>query len=140
MSWIIYAIIAISLMGTSDLFRKLASNGLKDASYANFVFQIGTFLFAIGAFFLTSRKFVYEPKSMAFALIGGVLISAFTLVSFKALAVGPGVSTVMPVLRIGGILLVAVLGIIILKEHFSIQKFFGILLAIVGLYLLFSSK
>lgn len=138
MNWVIYALIAIFLMGISDIFRKLGS-GLRDPVFANLVFQLGAFLTAI-VLFTTSRKIVNDPKGMLSALIGGVLISLFTLISFKALSIGPGVSVVMPALRIGGITLVAILGILILKEKFTIQTFFGILLSAIGLYLLFTGK
>ena len=40
---------------------------------------------------------------MLYAFVGGVLIAIFTLFSIKALQIGPGVSTVMPMVRIGGV-------------------------------------
>ncbi len=139
MNWITYALIGIGFLGVSDLFRKLASVNLKDPVFANLVFQTGTFFFAV-VIFLISRKVEYEPKGMMFAFIAGVLISAFTLFSFKALAVGPGVSTVMPVLRIGGVTLVAILGVLILREKMIPQAVLGLVFASIGIYLLFSSK
>lgn len=138
MSWVVWAILAIFLMGTSDLFRKLGSN-LKDPAFANLIFQFGSFITAI-VLFMIYRKTSNDPKGILFALIGGVLISIFTLISFKTLSIGPGVSTVMPVLRIGGITLVTILGIVILKEKFSVQSLLGIVFSVVGLYLLLSSK
>lgn len=138
MNWIVYALIAIAIVGVSDIFRKLGSN-LKDPIFSNFVFQAGSF-FAATALFLTSRKVVNDKQSIVYALIGGILISLFTLFSFKALSTGPGVSVVMPVLRIGGISLVVLLGVFVLKEKLSLQTVFGFVLSTMGIYLLFSNK
>ncbi len=136
MSWIVYSLIGIVIGGVSDLFRKLGS-GLKDPLFANLVFQIGSCLTAIMLYFILSRKFEYNPRSMSFAFIGGALISVFTLFSFKALSIGPGVSTVMPILRIGMVSLVAVLGVLVLKESLTMQKVVGLFLSAAGIYLLF---
>lgn len=138
MVWFIYALTAIVLVGFSDIFRKLGS-GLKDPIFANFIFQTGTYLTAV-ILFLATRKVDYNPKSMMYAFIGGILISLFTLFSFKALSTGPGISVVMPVLRVGGVALVAVLGVMVLKEKFTLQMLAGLVFAVLGIYLLFSSK
>lgn len=137
MNWVYYAICAIVIIGFSDLFRKLASQ-LKDPFFTNIVFQIGSITAAIVLYTIFSRKVEYHPKLLAYAFIGGFLVSTFTLFSFKALALGPGVSTVMPILRIGGILLVVLLGVFFLKEHFTFQKTIGLVLSFIGVYLLFS--
>ena len=136
MSWIIYSLIGIVIGGVSDLFRKLGS-GLKDPLFANLVFQIGSCLTAIILYVVLSRKFEYNSRSIGFAFVGGALISVFTLFSFKALSIGPGVSTVMPILRIGMVSFVAVLGVLVLKESLTMQKVFGLLLSAAGIYLLF---
>lgn len=86
MSWVIYALIAIGLMGVSDLFRKLAS-GLKDPIFANFIFQIAAF-FISTLMFIAARRVVNDPKGIVYAIIGGTLIALFTTFSFKALSIG----------------------------------------------------
>lgn len=137
MNWIGYSLIAIAVVGVSDLFRKLASQ-LKDPFFTNLIFQLGTITAAILFYVLFSRKVEYNPKLMTFAFIGGFLISTFTLISFKALALGPGASTVIPILRIGGITLLVLLGVFFLKEQLSVQKLIGLGFSFLGLYLLFS--
>ncbi len=77
---------------------------------------------------------------MIYAVIGGILISIFTTFSFKALADGPGVSTVIPVIRIGVVLLVVVLGILLFKDKLTWNIVAGIVLASAGVYLLFLNK
>src|SRR5437762_6582958 len=137
MSWFIYSLFAIFAGAFSDLFRKLGSN-LKDPFLSNLIFQAGSFTTAIILFLLFSRKVEGNPKGMMYAIIGGILISIFTMFSFRALSTGPGVSIVIPILRIGTVILVATLGILLFREKFTWQIFFGILFSVIGVYLLFS--
>ena len=139
MNWIIYALGAISTGAISDLFRKLGSN-LKDPFLSNLIFQLGSFTTAIILYILFSRKFEGNPQGMTYALIGGIFISIFTAFSFKALADGPGISTVIPVVRIGVVLLVVILGIILFKDKLTWNIILGIILASLGVYLLFLNK
>ena len=138
MDWSFYAIISILFLGVSDLFRKLGSS-IKDPIFANLIFQAGSFLTAM-LLFLSSRKVATSGNGIVVAFIGGILISLATLLSFKALSLGPGVSVVMPTLRIGGVVLVSLLGVLVLREKLAIQTLFGLLFSAVGIYLLFSNK
>jgi len=139
MSWIIYSFIAIGVIGISDLFRKLASH-LQDPFFTNLVFQIASVTTAVILFLLFSRKIEDNPRDIIYAVLGGMSISLFSLISFKALSTGPGVSVVIPVLRIGGIALVVVLGIFLLKEKLTLQTILGLLFSAIGIYLLYSNK
>jgi len=139
MDWKFYALLAIVFTGFSDLFRKLGSD-LKDPFFGSLIFQIGTFSTTLIMYLLFSRKVVNDPKGIGFAFIGGVLIAIFTTLSFKALSSGPGASVVLPTLRIGGIMLVVILGIFVLREKLTMSTVFGLLLSVVGIWFLFSSK
>jgi uncharacterized membrane protein len=136
MSWLIYALGAITAGAFSDLFRKLGSS-LKDPFFSNLVFQSGTFATAIILYLLFSRRTEGNPKGMLYAVIGGVLISIFTTFTFKALSVGPGVSTVIPIIRVGAVLLVATLGVLLFKDKLTWHLMTGIILASAGVYLIF---
>ena len=139
MSWIIFALGAIGAGAISDLFRKLGSN-LKDPFLSNLIFQLGALTTAIILYMLFSRKIEGNPQGMLYALIGGTLISIFTTFSFKALALGPNVSTVIPVMRIGVVLLVVILGVILFKDKLTWNIVLGILLASSGVFLLSLNK
>jgi bacterial/archaeal transporter family protein len=135
MSWIIFALGAISTGAISDLFRKLGSN-LKDPFFSNLLFQAGSFTMAIILYLAFSRKLEGNPNGMMYAVIGGLFISIFTTFSFKALADGPGISTVIPFIRIGVVALVVILGILLLREKLSWNIVAGLALAFAGVYLL----
>lgn len=139
MNWIIYSLIAIGIVGISDLFRKLASN-LKDPFFTNLVFQIAATTTAVITYLIFSRKTENNPRAIFYAIAGGVTIATFSLFSFKALSTGPGASVVIPVLRIGGIALLAVLSISVLNEKLTTNTFVGLILSAIGIYLLFSNK
>src|SRR6185369_6636444 len=139
MNWIIFALGAIGAGAISDLFRKRGSN-LKDPFLSNVIFQAASFATALILYFLFSKKLEGNPQGMLYALIGGVLISIFTTFSFKALSDGPNVSTVIPVIRIGVVLLVVILGVLIFKDKLTWNIIFGILLASTGVFLLSLNK
>jgi uncharacterized membrane protein len=136
MGWLIYALGAITAGAISDLFRKLGSN-LHDPFLSNLIFQAGSFTTAIILFLVFSRNFENNQKGILYAIIGGVLISIFTTFTFKALSSGPGVSTVIPVIRVGSVLLVALLGVLLFKDKLTWNLVTGILLASIGVYLIF---
>ena len=139
MRWILFALGAISAVAVSDLFRKLGSN-LKDPFLSNLIFQVGSLTMAVALWLIFSRKFESGTTGMVYALIGGFLISIFTTFTFKALELGPGVSTVIPVIRVGGVVLVAALGIILFRDKLTWNLMTGMILAVSGVYLIFSGK
>lgn len=139
MSWIVYAIGAMSAVAVSDLFRKLGSN-LHDPFFSNLIFQLGSITMAATLWLLFSRKFDGNTTAISYAVLGGLLVSVFTAFLFKSLEVGPGVSTVVPVIRVGGVLLVAILGILLFGEKLTWSLALGLLLAGSGVYLIFSGK
>ena len=137
--WIAYALAASLAISGSDLFRKLASN-LNDPFFNNLVFQIGSVSMAVVLWLIFSRDIETNPRGITYALAGGLLISIFTLFFFKALSIGVGVSTVVPVVRVLGLLLVVIFGLLLFKEKLTWQLALGILLALAGVYLIFSGK
>lgn len=139
MNWIIFALGAISTGAVSDIFRKLGAQ-LKDPFLSNLIFQAAAFTTAIFLYFLFSRRIEGNTQGMMYAIIGGILISIFTTFSFKALDLGPGVSTVIPFIRIGVVTLVVVLGIVLLREKLTWNIVAGLVLAGAGVYLLTMGK
>lgn len=136
MGWIIYALGAMTAGAVSDLFRKLGSN-LHDPFLSNLIFQAGSFTTAIILYLVFSRHYENNQKGILYAVIGGVLISVFTTFTFKALSSGPGVSTVIPIIRVGAVLLVALLGVLLFKDKLTWNLVTGIILASIGVYLIF---
>jgi len=139
MSWIIFALGAIGSGAVSDLFRKLGSN-LRDPFLSNLIFQVGSLSTAVLLYLLFSRKIEGNSQGILYALIGGILISIFTTFSFKALAGGPDVSTVIPVIRVGVVLLVVILGVVLFKDKLTWNLVTGVILATIGVFLISMNK
>lgn len=139
MNWLLYALGAVSAIAISDLFRKLGSN-LKDPFLSNLIFQLGSVTMGILLWTIFSRKFESNGVGLIYALVGGLLVSIFTTLTFKALELGPGVATVMPVIRVGGVILVALLGILLFRDKLTWSLATGLVLAVSGVYLIFSGK
>lgn len=139
MSWILYSLIAIVVVAFSDLFRKLASQ-LHDPFFTAIIFQMGSIVTTVILYLVFSRKIESNMTAISYAFIGGVLIAIFTLFSFKALSMGPGVSTVIPILRTGGIALVVILGVIFLREKMTMMSTIGLILSLAGIYFMFVGK
>ncbi|MBX4191881.1 EamA family transporter [Candidatus Parcubacteria bacterium] len=138
--WIIYTLAATLAVSMSDAMRKLGST-LQDPFQNNLVFQIGSVTTALILWLVFSRHFELQPtRGIVYALIGGSLIAVFTALLFKALAIGPGVSTVVPIIRVGGILLVGLFGVLFFQEKLTWSMALGGLLALGGVYLILSGK
>jgi len=136
MNWIIYALIAIGFGSLSDLFRKFGST-VKDPFLDNLVFETAAFITAIVLYMLFSRREVPHGNTMIYVIAGGICISLFTTFFFKTLSVGPGVSVVAPIVRAGALIVVAILGVILLHEKLTWNLVTGIVLACLGIYLMF---
>jgi len=139
MGWLIYALGAIGAGALADFFRKFG-DVVKDPFLDNLIFQTAAFLTAIVLYFLFSRKAVPNENVMTFVIIGGACVSLFTTFFFKSLSLGPGVSTVAPIVRVGGIILVSLLGVLILHEKLTWSLLAGMLFASFGIYLMFLNK
>ncbi len=140
MNWVVTSLIAIALSGTSDLLRKLAAS-IANPFVANLFFQMGAATAGIGMFLLFARgSALPSVRDGVTAFLGGFLIATFTYFSFRALSSGPGLSTVMPILRIGGVIFTVVLGLIVLRERLTWYTVAGLLLSSSGIYLLFKTS
>lgn len=139
MTWIFYATIAIVVIAASDFFRKLASQ-LHDPFFTALIFQAGSIITTVILYLIFSRKIESNATAVGYAFMGGVLVAIFTLFSFKALATGPGVSTVIPVLRVGGIALIVLLGVFLLREKLTLMTTLGLALSLAGIYFMYVGK
>lgn len=139
MPWFIFAIAAMGTAAAADLFRKIGAQ-ISDPFVANLFSQIGSLSMAVILYLFFSRKLVDNPSGISSALLAGVFISISTALFFKSLSLGPGVATVSPTIRIGGVLLVVIFGLILFREKLTWNLITGILLTSTGLYLLFLNK
>lgn len=139
MTWITYALAAIGAEAAADIFRKLAVS-LKDPFFVNLIFQSGAFIMAVFLYLLFSRKHIAAGNEVTYAFLGGLCISLFTILFLKALAIGPGIATVSPAIRIGVVIVVTLVGLFLFREKLTWNLITGIILASTGVYLIFLNK
>jgi transporter family protein len=136
--WFWYAIAAAVLYGLHQVFTKLAANRIGDG-IGGFIVEISAAL--IIAFYLIYLRFFSEWKQpvsnegVFYSALTGICVGAGTVMFFLLFQKGGPLSAV-PMVLAGGAALMAVVGILFLKEPATITRVSGILLSLLGLFLL----
>jgi transporter family protein len=136
--WFWYAIAAAVLYGLHQVFTKLAANRIGDG-IGGFIVELSAAL--IIAFYLIYLRFFSEWKQpvsndgVFYSVLTGICVGAGTVMFFLLFQRGGPLSAV-PMVLAGGAALMAVVGILFLKEPATITRVSGILLSLLGLFLL----
>ena len=124
-------------LGFADFATKQASGRVSPA--------VGTLIYAATAtvpaliwtlWARASAPLVVERSGVMWAMLTGLAFSVFAGLLFFLFSHGVNLSTGTPVIRLGGIAFAAMLGMIILREPFSIQSIAGFVLATAGILLI----
>ena len=136
--WFWYAIAAAVLYGLHQVFTKLAANRIGDG-IGGFIVEISAAL--IIAFYLIYLRFFSKWKQpvsnegVFYSVLTGICVGAGTVMFFLLFQKGGPLSAV-PMVLAGGAALMAIVGILFLKEPATITRVSGILLSLLGLFLL----
>jgi transporter family protein len=136
--WFWYAIAAAVLYGLHQVFTKLAADRIGDGLGGFFV-EITAAL--IIAFYLVYLRFFSEWKQpvssegVFYSVLTGICVGAGTVMFFLLFQKGGPVSAV-PMVLAGGAALMAIVGILFLKEPATMMRVSGIVLSLLGLFLL----
>jgi drug/metabolite transporter (DMT)-like permease len=135
--WLPYALVCSFFLATADFFIKLASNKIS-TSVGMFIY--GATTFAVGFAWVSYLKITGQPLlitrtgllyslavGVAFSIVTGLLYLTFTHVS---------VSLGSPTIRVMGIVIASLLGILVLREPFTWRYALGVLLTITGIALI----
>ncbi len=137
MRWLPYALTCSVFLALADFFVKLASNKIS-ASLGMFIYGTTTFLISlvwIGYVKWTGQTLLITKPGLWYSLAVGVAFTAVTLllyVTFARISVSVG----SPTIRVIGIVLASLLGILILREPFTWRYLLGVLLTIAGIVLI----
>lgn len=139
--WFIAALVAALAYGLHNIFTKIAAGHISDA--------LGGFLLEITAaicillyiFFLVAadEKFSFTSRGVMFSIFAGVCVGIGTVLYFVIFSRGGELSIAGPLVLVGGVLLMAVAGIVFFKEEVSFIKVSGIVLGLISLWMLKSS-
>jgi bacterial/archaeal transporter family protein len=137
-AWFWYAVWAAVLYGLHQIFTKLAADKIGDG-LGGFVVE-GTAALTI-LLYLAWLRFggTWNQTSSApgvfYSVLTGICVGAGTVVFFLLFQKGGPLSAV-PMVLAGGATLMAIVGILFFKESASGPRVIGIVMALVGLYLL----
>jgi uncharacterized membrane protein len=137
MRWLPYALICSVFLASADFFVKLASNKIS-SSMGMFVYGAATF--TVGLTWVSYMKLTKQPllitqQGLFYSLAVGIAFSAVTLLLYITFA-RVNVSVGSPTIRVLGILIASLLGILLLHEPFTWRYLFGLILTVAGVALI----
>lgn len=138
MPWLNFAILTIFFYSLFDLFLKLSSDKMNtwfNAFIINLVATVVLLVFVIIAYFNGEKLFDIKPGGWLFSILAGLAVGGASIFFVKMFATGTNLTIGVPLVRVGMVVLGSLLGIFLLKEGYSLKYFLGVVLSIVGLYL-----
>ena len=135
--WLPYALVCSIFLAAADFFVKLASNKIS-ASLGMFIYGATTFLISliwIAYVKFTGQTLLITKPGLLYSLAVGVAFTGVTLLLYVTFA-RVSVSVGSPTIRVIGIVLASLLGILILREPFTWRYLLGVLLTIAGIALI----
>jgi uncharacterized membrane protein len=137
LSMLLLFIAAMVTLGFADFATKQASGRLSPA--------LGTLIYAATAtvpaliwtmWSRASAPLVVSRSGVMWAVLTGLAFSVFAGLLFFLFSQGVNLSAGTPLIRLGGIALAGLLGMIVLREPFSFQSLAGFALAAAGILLI----
>jgi len=137
MRWIPFALVCSVFLATADFFIKLASSKIS-ASMGMFVYGATTFtvgLIWVGYLKLTNQTLLITQPGLLYSIAVGLAFSVVTILLYLTFA-RVSVSLGSPTIRILGIVIASLLGILILHEPFTWRYVLGLVFTIGGIALI----
>lgn len=139
MNWLIFALLTVIFYALFDFFLKLSAERIH-AGIGGFIinFVSTVVLLAFIAFIKLRGELIpaTKPGGTLYSFLAGISIGFATIFFLKMFATGVNLSIGIPFVRIGIVFLASILGILLLKEGFTLRYIIGFILALAGLYLL----
>ena len=138
MGWIHYALITALALACADFFVKLAAGRLSNSLG---VLLYGSCTFLTGVVWVVWQWVRGVPQhaqtSGVLAALGvGVAFSGVTLGLYATFGAGAPISVGAPVIRLGGLMLASLAGIVLLQEPLTVRYVIGVVLVCSGIYLI----
>ena len=137
MRWILYALLCSIFLASADFFVKLASNKISSSMgmlvYGATTFTVG--LTWVGYLKVTKQPLLITQQGLLYSLAVGIAFSVVTLLLYLTFA-RISVSIGSPTIRVMGILIASMFGILLLHEPFTWRYLLGLLLTVAGVALI----
>lgn len=137
MRWFPYALICAIFLASADFFVKLASNKIS-ASMGMLVYGAITFIVGliwVGYLKLTKQPLLITQPGLLYAIAVGIAFGTVTILLYLTFA-RVNVSIGSPTIRVMGILITSMLGILLLQEPFTWRYLIGLILTVAGVALI----
>jgi len=136
MSWMFYAGAAAAALAAADVFVKIAAGKLPN-SLGTLIY--GTVAFAVGlTWFLVDRARGGIGQASASGIVSalgvGVAFSAVTVALYGAFRAGAPLSVTSPLVRLSGLIVASMFGVLIWNEPVTPRYVLGLCLAGLGVY------
>lgn len=135
--WLPYALLCSLFLASADFFIKLASNKIS-SSVGTLVY--GATTFAVGLIWVTYLNLTKQPlliteQGLFYSIAVGLAFAAVTALLYITFA-RVSVSLGSPAIRVMGILIASIFGILLLHEPFTWRYFIGLILTVAGVALI----
>ena len=137
MRWLPYALVCSIFLASADFFVKLASNKISSSMgmliYGATNFTVG--LTWVGYLKVTKQPLLITQQGLLYSLAVGIAFSVVTLLlylTFSRISVSIG----SPTIRVMGILIASMFGILLLHEPFTWRYLLGLTLTVAGVALI----
>ncbi|OGM11996.1 hypothetical protein A2Z22_04925 [Candidatus Woesebacteria bacterium RBG_16_34_12] len=137
--WIAYALLTIVFYIGLDFFIKKAAGRIDDfwATVVINSFSIIPALLVVLYLKVSNKEIFATKEGLVYSTLAGLSIGIGTITFIKLFATGANLSLASPLVRIGIILGTTLLGVLILKESFTLKQIIGMILSLTGLVLIF---
>jgi transporter family protein len=133
--WLAFSLLTILLWGAWGAVSKVASDGV-DANTNQIFFTVGLLPLVVIVWRSPRLRGGEQRRSgIAWAFLTGILGGAGNIAFFRALVVGGKASIVVPATALFPLVTV-LLAVVFLRERLSRPQIFGLILALVAIYLL----
>jgi uncharacterized membrane protein len=137
MRWLPYALLCSIFLASADFFVKLASNKIS-ASMGLLIY--GATTFAVGLIWVSYLKLTKQPlfitqPGLLYSIAVGVAFGSVTILLYLTFA-RVSISLGSPTIRVMGILIASLLGILLLHEPFTWRYLIGLILTVAGVALI----
>ena len=137
MRWIPYALLCSIFLASADFFVKLASDKISSSMgmlvYGATTFTVG--LTWVGYLKVTKQPLLITQPGLLYSLAVGIAFSVVTLLLYLTFA-RISVSIGSPTIRVMGILIASMFGILLLHEPFTWRYLLGLILTVAGVTLI----
>ncbi len=137
-TWVLYAVGAAILYGMHQIFTKLAADGIGDG-VGGFIVEASaslTILVYLLILWLSGEwKQPVTTPGVVYSLLTGLCVGIGTVMFFLLFQKGGPLSAVPAVLAVGAAIM-AIVGIVFFKEAATAFRLLGIVLSLLGLFLL----